>query len=141
MFPSGSAATPHPTAATRARDWKRTPHYVAFEGCGGAGAISAHDVLEMATTNSAAFLGRDDLGRIRVGVPADLVAWELNPVAFAGAHLDPADAWLRCEPVQARHTVVQGIPIVESGELGLPWLDDILARHRRISRQLQGLAG
>ncbi|WP_033292562.1 amidohydrolase family protein [Amycolatopsis jejuensis] len=112
---------------------------VALKGRGGAGAISARDVLEMATTGSAACLGRSDLGRIRVGAPADLVAWDLNPVAFAGAHSDAVEAWLRCGPVHARHTIVAGNPVVESGELRLPRLPEMLEHHHRISRRLQGL--
>ena len=35
--------------------------------------------------------------------------------AFAGALSDPVEAWLRCGPVSARHTVVGGRLVVEDG--------------------------
>ena len=44
----------------------------------------------------------------RSGAVGDLVCWPLEGVRFAGAISDPIDAWLRCGPVDARHTVVAG---------------------------------
>lgn len=113
---------------------------LALKGRGGAGAITAREILEIATVGSAACLGRDDLGRIRPGAPADLVAWDLDEVAFAGAHTDLVEAWLRCGPVRVRHNVVNGKPLVEDGTLRLSNLPDMLAAHRTISRRLQGVA-
>jgi 8-oxoguanine deaminase len=58
-------------------------------------------------------------------------------VAFAGALSDPVEAWLRCGPVAARHTVVAGRPVVEDGVPAHPGLDEQLAVHRRVSRRMQ----
>ena len=108
---------------------------------GGAGAMTARDVLEVATVGSAGCLGRaDELGRLRVGAPADIVAWSLDEIAFAGAHTDLVEAWLRCGPVRARHTIVNGRVIVREGQVRLSDLDDMLAAHRRISRSWQRVA-
>jgi cytosine/adenosine deaminase-related metal-dependent hydrolase len=107
---------------------------------GGPTAMGARDALDIATRGSAGCLGRaGELGSLTVGAPADLVCWPLTGIAFAGALTDPVEAWLRCGPVAARHTVVGGRTVVENGELGAPGVDDILSRHRRAARRIQGL--
>ena len=72
-----------------------------------------------------------------VGAAGDLVCWPLEGVAFAGALSDPVEAWLRCGPVAARHTVVAGVPVVENGVLVAPGVDEILARHRAVATRMQ----
>jgi len=92
----------------------------------------------MATRAGAACLGREgELGALAVGAVADLVCWPLEGVAFAGALSDPVEAWLRCGPVAARHTVVAGRAVVEDGELAHPGVDDMLRRHRAIATAWQ----
>lgn len=106
----------------------------------GTTSFSARDALEAATRGGAACLGREgELGVLAPGSVGDLVCWPLEGLAFAGAHTDPVEAWLRCGPVSARHTVIAGRPIVEDGRLGHPELDARLRQHARISRRLQGL--
>ena len=58
-------------------------------------------------------------------------------VAFAGAITDPIEAWLRCGPVAARHTVVAGRAVVRDGTLVSDRVEDVLAAHRRQSERLQ----
>jgi cytosine/adenosine deaminase-related metal-dependent hydrolase len=104
-------------------------------------AMTARDALEIATRGSAACLGRQgELGQLTVGAAADLVCWPLEGVAFAGALTDPVEAWLRCGPVSARHSVVAGVPVVRDGSLVAHGVEDILRRHRAASARLQGLA-
>ncbi len=74
---------------------------------------------------------------LAAGAAADLVAWRLGGVTFAGAISDPVEALLRCGPTAAHHTVIAGHPVVEDGELRAPGLADILARHRRAAERLQ----
>lgn len=108
---------------------------------GGPTAFTARDALELATVGSAACLGRQgELGVLGPGAAADLVAWKLDGLAYAGALSDPVEAWLRCGPTAAHHTVVAGRPLVEDGELRADGLDDVLARHRATAARLQGLA-
>ena len=77
----------------------------------GPASTGARDALEIATRGSAGCLGREgELGQLSVGAVGDLVCWPLEGVAFAGAISDPVEAWLRCGPVGARHTVVAGKP-------------------------------
>ena len=102
--------------------------------------MTARDALEIATRGSAACLGRaGELGTLTVGAAGDLVCWPLTGVAFAGALTDPVEAWLRCGPVGARHTVVAGRCVVEDGTLVPPGVDDILRRHRAAATRIQRL--
>jgi cytosine/adenosine deaminase-related metal-dependent hydrolase len=107
----------------------------------GPASTGARDALEIATLGGAACLGRtDELGVLRPGAVGDLVCWPLEGVAFAGALTDPIEAWLRCGPVAARHTVVAGQPVVHDGHLAAEaQLDQMLARHRRLAAALQGV--
>lgn len=107
---------------------------------GGPASTGARDALEIATRGSAACLGREgELGVLAVGSVGDLVCWPLEGLAFAGAVTDPIEAWLRCGPSAARHTVVAGRPVVEGGVLVPPGVEDVLARHRRAAMTIQGV--
>jgi cytosine/adenosine deaminase-related metal-dependent hydrolase len=102
--------------------------------------MTAREVLEMATRGGAACLGRaGELGELTVGAAGDLVCWSLEGVAYAGALTDPVEAWLRCGPATARHTVVAGRPVVESGVLVATGIEDILTRHAAAARRIQGV--
>jgi cytosine/adenosine deaminase-related metal-dependent hydrolase len=103
-------------------------------------AMSARGALELATRGSAGCLGREgELGVLAPGAVGDLVCWPLEGIAFAGALSDPLEAWLRCGPVAARHTVVHGAVLVEDGALAVAGVDEMLVRHRAISARLQGV--
>jgi cytosine/adenosine deaminase-related metal-dependent hydrolase len=104
----------------------------------GAGSFTARDALEIATRGGAACLGRTgEIGQLSVGACGDLAVWPLAGVAFAGALSDPVEAWLRCGPVAARHTVVGGRPVVQDGVPVHAGLDEQLAVHRRVSARIQ----
>jgi len=100
--------------------------------------MDARAALEMATLGGARCLGRaGELGELAVGAVGDVAVWPLEGPSFAGAVADPVEAWLRCGPVAARHTVVAGRPVVRDGAIVSPKLDEMLAVHRRISRRVQ----
>ncbi len=108
----------------------------------GPAAMTARDVLQIATVGSAACLGREDgLGTLRPGAPGDVVVWNLDEVAFAGVHTDLVEGFLRCGPVRARDTIVSGRLLVRDGVPLSNKLHDAVAAHRRISREWQGAAG
>jgi cytosine/adenosine deaminase-related metal-dependent hydrolase len=95
-------------------------------------------VLAMATLGSAKCLGREgELGVLKPGSCGDLVCWPQEGIYFAGAFTDPVEAWIRCGPVSARHTVVAGKTIVRDGQLQLPALEERLKNHAQISREWQ----
>ncbi|MFF9555944.1 amidohydrolase family protein [Streptomyces albus] len=132
----GSASTDHASLWLEART-----ALAAARERGGAASTTARDILRAATVDAAACLGREDgLGRLTPGAPADVTVWELDEFAFAGAHTDPVEAWLRCGPVRPRHTIVQGRPVVENGTLTLPHTHDMLSAHAHISRRMQRLS-
>lgn len=108
----------------------------------GAAAMSARDALEIATRGGAACLGRaGEIGELSLGACGDLAIWSLEGVPFAGALSDPVEAWLRCGPVSARHTVVAGRFVVEDGAVVHPGLEEQLAVHRRVSQRMQAPLG
>jgi len=107
----------------------------------GPASTGARDALEIATRGSAACLGRaGELGQLSVGAVGDLVCWPLEGIPFAGALTDPVEAWLRCGPVSARHTVVNGRIVVEDGCLAVAGEEEMLRRHREISARIQGVS-
>jgi len=109
--------------------------------CGPAG-MTAREVLDIATRGSAGCLGRDgEIGQLSVGAAGDLVCWPQEGLAFAGALTDPVEAWLRCGPSAARHTVVAGRVLVRDGALTVPGVDDVLTRHRAAAARIQRLSG
>jgi cytosine/adenosine deaminase-related metal-dependent hydrolase len=106
----------------------------------GAGAGTARMALEMATLGGAGCLGRlGELGTLTVGSVGDVAVWPLTGPSFAGAIADPIEAWLRCGPVAARHTVVHGRAVVVDGQLVSPRLSEMLAEHDRLARRIQSL--
>ena len=106
----------------------------------GPASTTARDALTIATRGSAGCLGRaGELGELTVGAAGDLVCWPLEGVQFAGALSDPVEAWLRCGPVAARHTVVHGHAVVRDGRLTAPGEEAMLRRHGEISARIQGL--
>ena len=50
---------------------------------------------------------------------------------------DPIEGWLRSGPAAAHHTIVGGTPVVESGALVSPKVDEMLATHAEIARRFQ----
>ena len=106
----------------------------------GAGAATARMALEMATLGGAGCLGREgELGVLTPGAVGDVAVWPLVGPAFAGALADPVEAWLRCGPVSARHTVVAGRPVVRDGMLVSDRLAEMLTAHTRLATRIQHL--
>jgi cytosine/adenosine deaminase-related metal-dependent hydrolase len=104
--------------------------------------MTAREALEMATRDGAQCLGREgEIGELSAGAAADLVCWPADGIRFAGALSDPVEAWLRCGPNAARHTVVAGRVIVRDFELAVPGTGDILARHAAAAARIQEAGG
>ena len=99
---------------------------------------TARTALEMATVGSAGCLGRiGEIGTLAVGSVGDVAVWKLDGPKFAGAVADPIEAWLRCGPVGAWHTIVHGRSVVSDGQLVSPRVDEVLLSHRRVSTAIQ----
>ena len=93
----------------------------------GADAMSAREVLEIATRGGAEVLGRGrELGSIEPGKRADLAIWDVSGLGAAGAW-DPVAALVLCGPFQVRDLVVEGRPVVRDGELTGVELERVVA--------------
>jgi cytosine/adenosine deaminase-related metal-dependent hydrolase len=104
----------------------------------GADSATARMSLEMATRGGAACLGRTgEVGVLAPGAVGDVAVWSLAGLQFAGAVADPIEAWLRCGPTAARHTVVNGQVVVAEGNLVSDRVDEMLAAHDRLARRMQ----
>lgn len=90
--------------------------------------LTAADVLAMATTGSAAGLGRP-----RLGERQDLCVWDVSGVADAGVH-DPVAGLLWASPGRRpRHVVVAGRVVVRDGVLTTADEREIVADLGRVS--------
>ena len=107
----------------------------------GAAAGTARMSLEIATRGGAGCLGRvGEIGEISVGAVGDLAIWSLTGVAFAGAVADPIEAWMRCGPTGAKHTIVHGKLVVDNGQIVSNKVDSMLATHRTLAKRMQRIA-
>jgi cytosine/adenosine deaminase-related metal-dependent hydrolase len=103
--------------------------------------MTAREVLDIATRGGASCLGRaGELGSLAVGFAGDLVCWPQEGVQYAGALTDPVEAWLRCGPASARHTVVAGRVLVRDGVLAVPGVEEKLRGHATAAARIQRLA-
>jgi 8-oxoguanine deaminase len=102
----------------------------------GAEAMSAREMLEIATLGGARVLGRDDIGALAPGMSADLVTLPLDDIGLAGALHDPLAALLFCHVPRVRHMVVNGKLRVRDGQLTGVELPLLVQRHHRLAAQL-----
>jgi cytosine/adenosine deaminase-related metal-dependent hydrolase len=102
----------------------------------GASALSARDVLRVATRGGAACLGRDDVGSLEPGKRADVALFGVDGLAFAGAEADPVAALVLCAPQRVRHLLVEGMAVVQGGVLSRADEGAIAAEGRRVGHRL-----
>jgi cytosine/adenosine deaminase-related metal-dependent hydrolase len=102
----------------------------------GPGALTAREVLEMATLGGAKVLGRDDIGALAPGMAADIVTVPLDEIGLAGAQHDPLAALFFCHVPRVRHSIVNGRVVVRDGELTTLELPRLIARHNALAREL-----
>jgi cytosine/adenosine deaminase-related metal-dependent hydrolase len=103
----------------------------------GADALSAREALRMATIGGARVLHREDeIGSIEVGKAADLIAFDLEDIAFAGAHADPVAAVVHCAADRVDFAMVNGEWRVRGGRLVDESILDLIPVHNRFSSDL-----
>jgi cytosine/adenosine deaminase-related metal-dependent hydrolase len=84
---------------------------------GGPAALTAREVLELATRHGARCLGRDDeLGQLSAGAVADVALWDLRDPGYAGI-ADPVAALAFGPTRHVDALLVGGEVVVEDGEL------------------------
>ena len=98
-----------------------------------ADALMPEDVLDMGTMGGAKCLGKESLGGIDVGNPADLVVW---PGKDLGGITDPITGLILGPDRRAKHVFVAGEQRVKDGELlGV----NIDAAHRELAERSKRL--
>ena len=102
----------------------------------GVTAMSAREMLEIATLGGARVLGRDDIGALAPGMAADLITVPLDEIGLAGAGHDAVAALLLCQVPRVRHAVVQGRRLVRDGTPVTLDLPALVARQGRLAAQL-----
>lgn len=98
-------------------------------------AMSARDALEIATLGGAKVLNRDDIGAIRPGMAADMIAFDLSTLDFAGQQ-DPVAALVFCTPAKVNWSVINGRVVVREGQLAGLDLRTHVARHNLLAAKL-----
>ena len=103
----------------------------------GADAMSAREVLEIATLGGAKVLGRDDCGALEPGRRADLAIWNIGGIEAAGAW-DPVAALVFCGPQKVRDLFVEGRQVVRDWQVTTLDLPLVIERQARLAARLMG---
>ena len=101
----------------------------------GVDGMKAREALWLATRGGAEVLGRDDLGSLEVGKRADFAVFDMTGIETSGAW-DPVAALVLCAPLRAKHTYVEGRPVVRDGQIISFDLEKALRRHRELAAEL-----
>lgn len=105
-------------------------------------AMTAREALALATIGGAEVLGRNDIGRLAPGMAADLIAFDLNIVDYAGGAVhDPVAALVFCAPQKVTFAMVNGVVRVQEGQPVWTELPQLVERHNRAARGLLVRAG
>ena len=99
-------------------------------------ALSAEEALWIATRGGARNLGRDDIGYLAPGMAADVAAFRLDRLDYAGCLHDPMAALTFCNPTPADFVVIQGRPRILDGHFVDLELPSVIQRHNEIARAL-----
>jgi 8-oxoguanine deaminase len=102
----------------------------------GPSAMSAREVLEIATLGGARVLNRDDIGALAPGMAADMVTVPLDEIGLAGALHDPLAALFFCHVPRVKHSIVNGRVVVRDGQITTLELPRLVERHNRLARTL-----
>lgn len=102
----------------------------------GPAALTAREVLEIATLGGARVLNRDDIGALAPGMCADVVSVPLDEIGLAGAGHDPLAALFFCHVPRVKHSIVNGRVVVRDGQLETLDLPRLVERHNRLAAQL-----
>ena len=105
-------------------------------------AMSAREALEIATLGGAAVLGRDDIGALAPGMAADIVAFDLSSLGYAGGAVhDPVAALVFCQAQNVDFAMVNGEMLVQNGVPQRIDLPVLVERHNWAAQQLLVRAG
>ncbi|MBW4519981.1 MAG: 8-oxoguanine deaminase [Scytolyngbya sp. HA4215-MV1] len=101
-----------------------------------AAAMTARDMLEIATIGGARVLGRDDIGVLTPGMSADFIAVNVDRPQFAGAHHDLVAALIFCQIDRVDYSFINGKKVVDQGHLITLDLDTLLEKANQIAQKM-----
>ncbi|MCP5088803.1 MAG: 8-oxoguanine deaminase [Rhodobacteraceae bacterium] len=101
----------------------------------GADAMSAREMLEIATLGGARVLGRSECGSLEVGKRADIAVWDMGGITAAG-NWDPVAALVLTGPHNVRNLFVEGRAVVSDGQLTGVELGALIERQNRLALRL-----
>lgn len=106
----------------------------------GADALTAREALKLATENGASLLGFNSIGKIEVGMAADLAIFDLNKLEYVGTLSDPLAALIFAgNNHQTKYTIVNGKIVVENGKLCVDEEKIITNANKIAARMMKGL--
>ena len=100
----------------------------------GADAMSNIEALRLATAGGAEVLGRDDIGRLAVGMRADIAIWDMSGVEASGSW--DRTALLLAGPRRVRDLFVEGRQVVRDGRITTIDLPRVIERAETMLTQL-----
>ncbi|GAB4318572.1 MAG: 8-oxoguanine deaminase [Leptolyngbyaceae cyanobacterium] len=98
-----------------------------------AAAMTARQVLEIATLGGARVLGREDIGSLAPGMAADFIAISLDRPQFAGALHDPVAAVIFCQTHQVDYSFINGKKVVDRGRLTTVELETLVEKTNKLA--------
>src|SRR5579875_2931025 len=100
-------------------------------------ALTAKDVLWLATRGGASVLGRDDIGYLAPGMAADFIGYRLDTLDLAGGAVHDALASIVfCQPPYVDLSVINGRVRVKDHQLMDVELPTLIERHNKLARAL-----
>jgi cytosine/adenosine deaminase-related metal-dependent hydrolase len=114
----------------------RTAFLLARVRDGDATAMTARQILEIATIGGAKVLGRDDIGSLAAGMSADFIAINLDRPQLAGALHDPVAALIFCQIAQVDYSFINGKKVVDQGQLTTIDLPRLVEKANRIAIEM-----
>ncbi|WP_055074089.1 8-oxoguanine deaminase [Pseudanabaena sp. 'Roaring Creek'] len=99
-------------------------------------AMSAREILEVATLGGARVLGREDIGAIAPNMAADFIAIDIERSQFAGAHHDLVAALIFCPVPSVDYSFINGRKVVDRGQLITLDLPMLIERTNKIAHKL-----
>lgn len=99
-------------------------------------AMTARQILEVATLGGASVLGRDDIGALTPGMSADFIAINVDRPQFAGAHHDVVAALVFCQVDSVDYSFINGKKVVDQGQLRTVELPLLIEKTNRVAQQM-----
>ncbi|MEM9164078.1 MAG: 8-oxoguanine deaminase [Cyanobacteria bacterium P01_F01_bin.4] len=99
-----------------------------------AAAMTARDVLELATRGGARVLGRDDIGHLAPGMSADFIAFNIDTPALVGSHHDVVAALIFCQPPSVDYSFINGKKIIDQGQLVTVEIEELIETCNQLAK-------